>query len=463
MERPNIILITTDQQRGDFLGLAGHSLVETPSLDQLVQHGLYFPNAYSEVPSTTAARRILLSGKGNFDCGLVGYSATEWHEPNTLARVLADRGYHCFNVGFRNLHPARKLYGFHEVSPGELDHREWLRARLGPWAHERSHGVDANGWTARPWNMDEAYHRTSWTTDVAMDMIRRRDPTRPFFLWISHHAPHSPYDPPQAFWDMYAGREQAPPPVGEWAEKYDVGGPGLPVTAWHGRLSPEQTRRMRAAYMGLITHVDYQFGYMLEELRRQRLAQDTLFVYTSDHGDMLGDHHLHRKTYAYEGSARIPFVIGYPQGYAGPTGTFEQVVGLQDIMPTVLEVTGLAPPEGMTGRSVLAAARGEPWREFLHGEHSPCYALEPAMHYLTDGREKYIWFPATDEQQFFDLESDREERYNLAADPGHAEAVSRWRQRLVEVLAERSDGFSDGQRLVPRREWWPPEVMQEGT
>ncbi|NPV08200.1 MAG: sulfatase-like hydrolase/transferase [Anaerolineae bacterium] len=458
VKRPNIVLFTTDQQRGDFFGLAGHPLVETPNLDSLVQHGLYFPNAYSEIPSTTGARRILLSGKGNYHCGLVGYSATEWHEPNTLAHVLADNGYHCFNVGFRNLHPVRKLYGFHEVSPGELDHREWLRARLGPWAHERSHGVDANGWTARPWDKEEQYHRTNWTTEVAMDMLRRRDPTRPFFLWVSHHAPHSPYDPPGAIWDMYADREQPPVPVGDWAERYDVAGPGLPVTAWHGRLTPEQTRRGRIGYMGLITHIDFQFGYMLEEWRRSRLAQDTLFVYTADHGDMLGDHHLHRKTYAYEGSARIPFVIGYPQGYEGPTGTCDRVVGLQDVMPTILEVAEVEPPPGMTGRSALAAARGEPWREFLHGEHSPCYALEPAMHYLTDGKRKYIWFPATDEEQFFDLESDRQELRNLAGDPGHADEVARWRERLVQVLAERGDGFSDGRRLLPRREWWGPEA-----
>ena len=111
------------------------------------------------------------------------------------------------------------------------------------------------------------------------------------------------------------------------------------------------------------------------------LYDDTLFVFCSDHGDMLGDHHLHRKTYAFEGSARIPFVVGYPRGFGGPTGTCDRVVGLQDVMPTVLDVLGLPAPEGMTGRSVLEAARGEAWREFLHGEHSPCYAAEPAMQY----------------------------------------------------------------------------------
>ena len=364
MTTPNVILFTTDQHRGDFLGLAGHPLVETPNLDGLVERGLYFPHAYSEIPSTTGARRILLSGKGSYDCGLIGYSNAEWHERNTLAQVLADHGYHCLNVGFRNLHPRRKLYGFHQAVPHDLregvdDYWDWLRERLGPRAHERSHGVDANGWTARPWHLAEELHSACWTTDVALDLLRKRDPTRPFFLWVSHLRPHSPYDPPQAFWDMYIDREQPPTPVGDWAARYDVANPGLPRGAWFGRLTPEQIRRGRAAYMASITHLDYQFGYLCEVLRGTGLYDDTLFVFCSDHGDMLGDHHLHRKTYAYEGSARIPFVVGYPRGFGGPTGVCDRVVGLQDVMPTVLDVLGLPAPEGMTGRSVLAAARGE--------------------------------------------------------------------------------------------------------
>jgi arylsulfatase len=112
----------------------------------------------------------------------------------------------------------------------------------------------------------------------------------------------------------------------------------------------------------------------------------------------------------------------------------------------------------VTGASVLGAIRSEPWREYLHGEHSPCYSLEEAMHYLTDGREKYIWFPATDEEQFFDLRTDRRELHDLARDDAHRERVAEWRRRLVEVLAKREDGFSDGERLIPRREWWRPEV-----
>jgi len=463
-ERPHIILFTTDQQRGDHLSIAGHPLVETPNVDAFVQRGAYFPNAYTEIPSTTGARRCLLGGQGSYTCGLIGYSATEWHEPNTLAQVLADAGYHCINVGWRNLHPRRKLYGFHNVIVHDLgegvdDYWDWLRGQVGPEAYERMHGCEANGWAARPWPYEERLHPTNWTIDVAVDQLRKRDPTRPFFIWVSHLRPHSPYDPPRFHWDRYIGRDLPEVPIGNWAGKHDIPQPGLPRDAWHGRLTPDQLHRMRAAYMGSCTHIDDQLGRFIETLKRPlQLGDNILFLFTSDHGDMMGDHHLLRKTYAYEGSARIPFLIGYPQGCDLPTGTFDQVVGLQDVMPTLLEAAGAGVPDSVTGESVFKAIRGEPWREFIHGEHSPCYAVEEAMQYLTDGREKYIYFPATGEEQLFDLVNDRGEVHDLSAGDAHADRLALWRSRLIEILGRRGDGFSDGRRLLVRKDRWSPVV-----
>ena len=466
-ERPNIILFTTDQHRGDHLSISGHPVVETPYVDSFINQGAYFPNAYTEIPSTTGARRCLHAGQGSYTCGLVGYSATPWDPSTTLAQELASAGYHCINVGWRNMHPTRKLFGFHNVICHDIredkdDYWEWLREKLGPWARERSHGVDANTWIARPWHLDEEYHPTVWTTHVSLEQIRKHDPTRPFFIWISHMRPHSPYDPPQVFWDMYINRELPKIPVGDWAEKYDVPNPGLTIRAWRGRLTPEQNQRGRAGYMGSCTHIDYQLGFLMEELTRNlKLLGNTLILFTSDHGDMMGDHHLHRKCYAYEGSARIPFLIRYPNGWDLPTGKFENVVALQDVMPTLLEVAGVSIPETVTGKSILRAIRGEKWREFMHGEHSPSRGLGPAMQYLTDGKEKYIYFPEAGEEQFFDLTKDRQELHNLAQDASCAERVAMWRERLIKILAERGDPVTDGKKLLVRKEWWPPVVEEK--
>ena len=464
-ERPNIILYTTDQHRGDHLGIAGHPVVETPYVDAWVNQGAYFPNAYSEITSTTGARRILHSGRGTYDCGLIGYSGAPWDPPTTLAQELANAGYHCINVGWRNMHPRRKLFGFHNVICHDLaedcdDYWEWLREKLGPDVHERGHGCDCNGWVSRPFHLDEHYHPTNWTNRVSLAQIAKRDPTRPFFIWISHLRPHQPYDPPQCFWDMYIGRDMPPPPIGDWAERYDVPNPGLDPTCWFGRLKPEQLHRARAGYAGSVTHIDYQLGHLMQRLQRELREQfaNTLWLFTSDHGDMLGDHHLHRKCYAYEGSARIPFVMRYPRGLGLPAGTFDHVVGLQDVMPTLLEAAGVAVPGTVKGRSVLGSIRGEAWRDVLHGEHSPCYAMEQAMQYLTDGKEKYVYLPYTGEEQLFDLVSDRDELRDLARDPAAAARVAAWRQRLIAILEPRGDGFVEDGKLTVRKEHWGPVV-----
>ena len=462
--KPNIILFTTDQQRGDHISISGHPVIETPNVDSFINRGAYFPNAYTEIPSTTGARRCLLSGQGSYDCGLIGYSTAEWHERNTLAQVLADNGYHCLNVGFRNLHPCRKLYGFHQVvcHRQEDDYRDWLKKKSGPLAYERSHGCDANGWLARPWHLEEKYHSTVWTTDVALEMIKKKDPTKPFFIWISHLRPHSPYDPPQFFWDMYINQKLPEIPIGDWASEYNVPNPGLERTAWYGRFTNEQSQRMRAGYMGSCTHIDYELGRMMEVLERgEKILDNTLILFTSDHGDMMGDHYLHRKTYAYEGSVRIPFLIRYPVDLDLPSGIFKQVVGLQDVMPTILESAGIEIPNAVTGKSVFKSIKGGKWREFIHGEHSPCYSLQEAMHYLTDSKEKYIYFPATGKELFFDLKKDRREIHNLSKDSVYADRVKIWRKRLIDLLAKRNDGFSDGKKLLIKKERWSPIVSKK--
>ena len=189
-------------------------------------------------------------------------------------------------------------------------------------------------------------------------MIRRRDPTRPFFLWISHHAPHSPYDPPQALWDMYADREQPPVPVGDWAKRYDVAGPGLPVTAWYGRLTPEQTRRARIGYMARSptwTSSSATCWRNCVETASPRIRSSSIHPTTATCWATITFTARPTPMRARRG---CPSSSAIPRSYEGPKGICDRVVGLQDVMPTILEVAGVEPPSGMTGRSVLAAARG---------------------------------------------------------------------------------------------------------
>jgi len=464
-DRPNILFILTDQQRGDCLGIAGHPAVLTPNLDAWLDHGAYFPRAYSECPSCIAARRTLITGQTPYTHGLPGYRDQVPFSPaHTMMRSLRDAGYSTLGCGKMHFTPQRKHHGFEQLILHEGmqrfgdyvdDYEEWLRARTD--VPERAHGIDSNSWMARPFHLPEPLHETHWTADVAIDLLRRRDPTRPFFLWVSFLRPHAPLDPPQVYWDMYEDAELPAPPLGAWSLRHAVP-PPLDPNAWEGYLPQQLQRRAQIGYYASITHVDAQIGRLLEEMRRLRVADDTFMLMTSDHGEMLGDHHLWRKTYAYEGSARVPFLLRFPRGTNLATGRVrDEVVGLADVMPTVLDAAGVEVPETVEGRSVLSLLRssstaGEPveWRQWLHGEHTACYADTNAMHYLTDGREKYVWFPPTGEQQLFDLQADPQELVDLARDPAHAARVARWRERLVRELAGRTDGFSDGTHLVSK-------------
>src|SRR5690606_11014000 len=138
---------------------------------------------------------------------------------------------------------------------------------------------------------------------------------------------------------------------------------------------------------------------VLYEMQRKHASalRNTLIVFLSDHGDMMGDHFLWRKTYAYEGSARIPMIVRLPDTWDAPRGRVDDdhVVEIQDVMPTLLDAAGVSIPDTVDGRSMLPLTRAEnaDWRPWLHGQHVRCYRHEQANHFLTDGRDKYIWFP----------------------------------------------------------------------
>ena len=206
---------------------------------------------------------------------------------------------------------------------------------------------------------------------------------------------------------------------------------------------------MRAAFYGLLNHVDDQLRRLINPVKGIRHRRDTIIILTSDHGEMLGDHYRFRKSVAYEGSARVPFLLSAPPRFGiGPGSVIDAPATHADIMPTLLDMLGLPIPETVDGLSLYPLMRGNPaqkWRDALHIEHAPNH------HCLTDGREKYIWWPRNDTEQFFDLTADPHELHDLAADANAANRVAAWRGRLIERLRDRPEGFVHDGRLVPRR------------
>jgi arylsulfatase A-like enzyme len=181
------------------------------------------------------------------------------------------------------------------------------------------------------------------------------------------------------------------------------------------------------------------------------LYDNTYFCFVADHGELLGDHHMFRKYFPYEGSARVPLILKGPDDSGIRRGAVcESLVELRDVMPTLLGCAGLPVPESVEGRSLLPIARGEgaQVRDTLHGEHP---ILGQSVHWVTDGHEKYIWFSGTGQEQLFNLDEDPQELHDLARRAASADRVAGWRRRLIQELAGREEGFTDGESLITGR------------
>lgn len=483
--RPNVILICADQWRGDCLSAAGHPHVQTPHLDQLAGNGTRFANAYSATPSCVPARVALFTGQSQERHGRVGYQEGvpfDVAHPVTLPGEFRKAGYQTQAIGKMHVYPERSRVGFDDVllHDGFLhaarrehklnfkffdDYVPWLRRQPGVSPDEEyfDHGAGCNSTIARPWDKDERLHPTNWAGSAAVDWLYRRDPTVPFFLYLSFHRPHPPYDPPAWAFEQYLDLPAFRRRLGNWEQHYDsIRTDGLHEASF-GTLSESVTHRARAGYYGLMAQVDLQIMRLVEALAAFGLSDNTVLAFTSDHGEMMGDHDFYRKSVGYEGSAHIPLLIAPAPSdqHALRQNVADQVVELRDLMPTLLDLAGIPVPADCDGVSLASVLRGpaddDPAsgavpvpgvREWLHGEH---VAFGQSLQWVTDGKVKYLWASGWGSEELFDLQTDPGELHNLAGDPAHAGLLARWRRRLIQDLAGREEGFVHDGELVTGR------------
>jgi len=448
--RPNIVLIITDHFRGDCLSRVGHPVAETPHLDGMSAKGAVFTRGYSPCPSCCPARRTLMTGQTPATQGMVGYQDnTPWDYDVTMAGELTKAGYQSINIGKTHFWPRRLHLGYEQLITPD-DYSDWLERQPGVSGEKFAHGVDSNSWMGRPNHLPEMLMEENWFVEQARQFLEVRDTTRPFFLTLSFNGPHPPWCPPQVYYDQFVDRDLPGPDVGTWAESHHTEAEyPMDVNAWRGQVTDVAMHRARAAYFAYLSYLDAQVGRLLRLLRMGGHGE-TFALFTSDHGEMLGDHNLWRKTYAYEASARVPFIVMNHGGLGAPANQeIDSLVGWEDIMPTFLDVAGAEIPESVEGRSVLPLLKQEEvtWRDVYHGEHSPCYHPENANQFLTDSDWKYVWNPITGGDQLFNLKSDPNECVDLAE--AETDVLAEWRSRLAKHLEGRSEGFSDGQTLTP--------------
>ncbi|MFA7230500.1 MAG: arylsulfatase [Victivallaceae bacterium] len=463
----NVLLLMTDQHRFDVLGCMGNPVVKTPNLDRIAAEGTVFENAYTACPSCIPARACLLTGMNQWHTGILGMGNMQppmgTGFQHTLPGELADAGYHTQGIGKMHFFPQRSLNGFHHIVLDESrryqdinfmsDYELWFNEHK-DGDYGMSDGRDWNGWKGKPYDNPPELHPNIWTVDESIKFLNRRDPGKPFFLKVSFARPHSPYDAIPEYFDMYKDLALPEAQVGDWAYVHDDPEMAKRPSAWRGVKSKTEIHNARAGYYGNVTHIDHEIGRLLEKMEAQGVLQNTLIIFTSDHGDMLGDHNLWRKTYGYEGSTHVPMLVRLPeklQNNVVPRS--DKPVMLRDIMPTVLDILGLPVPETVDGLSMypLTTGRNCEWREYAHGEHCTCYSEEQEMQYLTDGKIKYIWFPRPATEQLFDLERDPYELHNLSEMAEYSGILKTWRLKLVRELEKRDCGMTDGDTLVSQK------------
>ena len=329
------------------------------------------------------------------------------------------------------------------------DYLKWFREKKGHNVDLIDIGLDCNSWVSRPWGYEENLHPTNWVVNESIDFLRRKDPSKPFFLKMSFVRPHSPLDPPKFYFDMYKDEDLPEPLMGDWANKEDEENRGKDINCVKGIINKKALKRAKAAYYGSITHIDHQIGRFLIALSEYGELNNTIFLFVSDHGDMMGDHNWFRKGIPYEGSSRVPFFIYDPGNLLkGKKGkVFDEVLELRDIMPTLLDFAHISIPDSVEGLSLknLIEERNSTWRDYIHGEHS---FGEDSNHYIVTKRDKFLWFSQRGEEQYFDLENDPKELTNLIDSEEYKERIDYLRKILIKELEGREEGYTDGNRLL---------------
>jgi choline-sulfatase len=448
-DAPNILFIQCDQLTAAMLGAYGNPTASTPHLDALAERGVVFDSAYTNFPLCAPSRFSMLSGQLTSNIGAYDNGAEFPSSVPTFAHYLRWMGYQTSLVGKMHFVGADQLHGFEERLTSDLYPADF--GWTGDWTELLpEHANDARsfkraGVCVRNVQLDyddEVVHRAE---RKLYDLVRSED-QRPFFMLVSFTHPHDPYQCPQAYWDRYRHDDIPLPSVG-CVDEADMDAQTSRLrrqTGLHGfEMTDDLLRTARHAYLGSVSYLDDNVGRLLEVLRQCDLDSNTTVVFTTDHGDMLGEHGLWYKKTFFEYSARIPLIVSSPQSY--PSRRVASNVSLVDILPTLMELGsgGTAPEtiEPIDGRSLCALMRGDDssWDNVVLSEMLAESAVAPLVMLKRDNY-KYI-YSAPDPEQLFDLQADPLEARNLAGEPRHesvrasmeVEVKSRWD---LETLTE---------------------------
>lgn len=471
-KRPNIIMIITDQQRYDTIGALGYPYMETPNLDRLVAEGVTFTNCHVASPACTPSRASLFTGLYPHSTGIV---ANDYEWRHTWAEQLTASGYYCVNVGKMHTGPYDAPAGFHERYVVENKDRyigitsyEYMGARyeideryfLDEWDKAlASHGLvkqNRDFYRALPdykermgafeWNLPEHLHSDMFVGDLACWWLDHKPrPEQPLFLEIGFPGPHPPFDPIPRYAERYMHKDLPIPKV----KPEDLAGqpPAFGALREHNHqvdhdsiyfpLEPtrEQIHRTRAYYYANVTMIDEKIGQLMDTLGRHGYLEDSIVIFTSDHGDALCEHGQIEKWTMYDNVVRVPLIVHSPSRFESGVKV-EGLCQSMDVVPVIFDAAGIDLPEHMETESIAPALRGEPWqgRETVFTEIAGDSTLAGTefMTMVRRRRWKLVHFLGAEFGQLFDLEIDPGEERNLWDSPEHASI----RRELLDELLE---------------------------
>lgn len=471
--RPNILWITTDRQRHDTLGCYGNPFVTTPHLDALARDGVNFQQAWCQNPICGPSRASFLTGRYPSTTRLNRNAQRLPPSERVISRLLADGGYVCGHAGKYHLAPGcppiadwcepRGNDGY-AIFDWSLHPPDVPVSQYTAWLVE--HGVTftrepVNGSKYVTFGMDEKTSNTAWIAQRAINFATvSKDLKRPWFFTMNIEDPHNPFDPPRRFLQPYLDRLKDIPlprytpgeldnkPPFQTTDRKGVWGSGRGNFAWEP-MSDDDHRMIRAAYWAMVDHIDYQVGRVMDTLRATGQYENTLVLFMSDHGEMLGDHGFYfQGPYFYEQMMHVPLLMHCPSRLKAGLNV-PAMVELVDIAPTLMQAAGLEPYAGMQGKSLWPILTGEAdpatHRDSVYHEY---YQAIPRSHrnhggaYVTGVRTRthaLLAVHGQDDGELYDLERDPTETHNLWRDPQSLPVKTQMLKLLCDRMAQTID------------------------
>ncbi len=459
---PNILWICPDMQRFDTIEGLNNDVIHTPNLRKLMAESVTLTHTYVQNPVCSPSRASFLTGRYPHTTGLRALGQRIRPDERLVTRILSDEGYACGLSGKLHLSPTfggrledRIDDGYsvfkwsHDISntwPGHNMWRVWLSEQGIKWPtppkdlHGRAWGVP----------IDPEYTQTAWCSDMAIEFMRGQKEFNPWLMSVNIYQPHAPYWPTAEYLSRYRP-ENIPAPnyrEGELDNKpiyqqidHQAASGGHDVSFTH--TSDLDHRTIKAAYYAMIVQVDTEVGRMLQVLEETGQAENTIVIYMSDHGEMLGDHGIFLKgPYFYEDAIRVPMIIRWPGKYKAGLRS-DALVEMIDLTPTLLEAAGLPIPVGVQGRSLTPLLTGQTTehRDSIYCEFFDSLALynpPPMAACVRTDRYKIVYYHKLKSGELYDLQKDPTETYNLwdfsAARPAREEMMHTLVARMVDTI-----------------------------